>query len=238
MILIRLLIFVGSIVFSLMYFSVRWGMFGSLPSRSELKAIESFSSSEIYASGGELLGKFFIFDHSHVFLEEISPNLLNALLATEDIRFYKHQGTDYRSLMRVVVKNLILRQKNAGGGSTITHQLAKNLFPRTDGGMFALLIDKIQEAIIAGRMERTYTKEEILILYLNTVSFGENVFGIGSASQRFFNKKPLELNVQEAATLVGMLKASNTFNPRLFPERSVSRRNTVIDQCGGLFLNR
>ena len=217
-------------VFGGLYFGVRWGVFGRLPSESELKAIESHTSTEIYAFEGELLGKYYIYDRTHVSLDEISPFVTEALLATEDIRFYSHRGTDYRSMLRVLVKNILLRQPEAGGGSTITRQLVKNLFPRENGGFIGLVIEKLKEGIIAGRLEKVYTKDEILLLYLNTVPFGENVYGISAASQRFFDKSPMELSRQEAATLVGMLKATSSFNPRLHPERANSRRNTVIDQ--------
>lgn len=234
-----ILIGAGAVVILCLYLSIRWGLFGPLPSRSELKAIKSYESSELYAMDGELLGKYFIFDHSQVSLEEISPLVIDALLSIEDIRFYKHHGTDYRSMVRVLVKTIILRQKSAGGGSTITSQLAKNLYPRRNGGRLTLVIEKIKEGIIAGRLERVYSKDEILLLYFNTVSFGENVYGIGAGAQRFFNKAPHELNIQEAATLVGLLKANTAYNPRLFPEKAIERRNLVIGQMNNYdFISR
>ncbi len=225
-----LIVFTGGIAFGGLYLGARWGVFGSLPSKSELKAIDNHTSTEIYAFNGELLGKYYIYDRTHVSLDEISPFVTEALLATEDIRFYRHRGTDYRSMLRVFVKNILLRQPEAGGGSTITRQLVKNIYPRENGGTIGLVIEKLKEGIIAGRLEKVYNKDEILLLYLNTVPFGENVFGISAASQRFFNKTPMELSPQEAATLVGMLKATSSFNPRLHPARAESRRNTVIDQ--------
>lgn len=214
------------------YFLVKSQVFGPVPSTEELKAIKIYNASEILASGGEQLGKYFLYDRTIVTLEEISSNVIEALIATEDVRFYEHKGIDLRSMGRVAVKNIILGQRSAGGGSTITLQLAKNLYPRTHNNIFRLIADKFREAIIARRLEQVYSKDEIIILYLNTVAFGDNVYGISAASSRFFNKSPLQLNDEEAALLIGMLKATQNYNPRLYPERSLLRRNTVISQMG------
>lgn len=214
----------------LLFISVRVGLFGKLPTHNELASVENYLSSEILAEDGRLLGKYFIYDRSHATLEQISENVYHCLIATEDARFYNHSGIDYRSLGRVLFKTLLLQQQSAGGGSTISQQLAKNLFARTNNGFLSMPVNKIREMILARRLERIYSKNEILVLYLNTVPFGDNVFGISAASLRFFNKNPGDLNIEEAAVLIGMLKATAAFNPRLYPERALHRRNTVIGQ--------
>ena len=213
-----------------MHLAVWLGLWGPIPTVDDLAGIENHNSSEIYAQGGEMLGKFYIYDRSSIGLQEIAPVVVHALIATEDVRFYQHRGTDLRSMARVVVKNLLMGDRSAGGGSTINRQLSKNLFPRERKGMFGLVVEKIREGIIARRLERAYSKDEILVLYLNTVPFGDNVFGIAAASQRFFNKHPHHLNTEEAAVLIGMLKATSSFNPRTNPDRALLRRNVVLQQ--------
>ena len=214
-----------------LFFITVWiGLWGKLPAKSELASIENYVSSEIYAEGDELLGKYFIIDRTHVNLEQISENVVNCLIATEDVRFYQHRGIDYRSLGRVLFRTLLMRESSAGGGSTLSQQLAKNLYPRNNNGIFSLPVSKFREFIIARRLEGIYSKNEILLLYLNTVPFGENVFGISAASLRFFNKNPYDLKIEEAAVLVGMLKATSFYNPRRFPERVTERRNVVLGQ--------
>lgn len=214
----------------LLFLSVWAGLWGKLPRMAELASIENQVSSEVYAIDGELLGKYFIYDRSQVSLEQISPNVINSLIATEDARFYRHRGIDYRSLGRVFFKTLLMGETSAGGGSTLSQQLAKNLYTRQNNGIMSLPVSKFREFIIAHRLERIYSKEDILVLYLNTVPLGENVFGISAASLRFFNKNPRDLKVEEAAVLIGMLKATSFYNPRRFPERALQRRNTVIGQ--------
>ncbi len=214
----------------LLFISVRVGLFGKLPTHRELASVENYLSSEVLAEDGRLLGKYFILDRSHANLDQISENVYHCLIATEDARFYNHSGIDYRSLGRVFFKSLLLQHRSAGGGSTISQQLAKNLFARSNNGFLSMPVNKIREMILARRLEKIYSKNEILVLYLNTVPFGENVFGISAASLRFFNKNPKDLKKEEAAVLIGMLKATSTFNPRLHPERALHRRNTVIGQ--------
>lgn len=232
--LIRMVIIwgMGSMVGFFLIFQIlaRIGFFGEVPRMEELKDIENHNSSKVFAADGEILGKYFIYDRNAVTLEELSPWVIPALISTEDARFFRHNGTDYISLGRVVIKNILLGQRSAGGGSTITRQLAKNLYPRQRRGIIWLVGEKVREGIIASRLERVYTKEEILTLYLNTVPFGENVYGIAAASQRFFSKHPGQLSIEEAATLIGTLQATTTFNPRLNPEASQNRRNVVIGQ--------
>ncbi|MDH3712209.1 MAG: transglycosylase domain-containing protein, partial [Cyclobacteriaceae bacterium] len=157
-------------------------------------------------------------------------HLIEALVATEDVRFFEHQGVDFWSLFRVAFKTVLLQDQSSGGGSTITQQLAKNIFPRTGNGRFSLPISKVKEMVIAGRIEQVYSKSEILALYLNTVSFGYNSYGIETASRRFFNKSPERLSIQESAMLVGMLKATTLYNPHRNPELAIDRRNVVISQ--------
>ncbi|MFN6945238.1 MAG: penicillin-binding protein 1A [Cytophagaceae bacterium] len=225
LLLLALVLFLG-----IFFMTVRAGFFGKIPSHSELKEIDNYTASEIYSSDGVLLGKYYIQDRSNVRFEDLAPALIQALVATEDARFYKHSGIDYKSMFRVLVKSLMMQDESSGGGSTISQQLAKNLFPRENHRYLSMPINKIREMIIASRMEDIYSKEEIVTLYLNTVPFGENAYGIGSASKRFFNKKPAELNTEEAAVLIGMLKATTLYNPKRYPERSKERRNTVLGQ--------
>ena len=220
----------GTIVLALFFMAVYFGFTGHVPSTRQLNDIVNPQASEVYSEDGKLLGRYYIENRSNVAFSEISPNVINALIATEDARFYEHRGIDEIALLRVMVKTLLFRDKSAGGGSTLSQQIAKNLFPRNDIGILSLPINKLREAIIAYRLERIYSKEEILTLYLNTVPFAENIYGIEIAAERFFSKKPKDLAVEEAAVLVGMLKANNYYNPRTHPERSEERRNIVINQ--------
>lgn len=204
--------------------------FGPLPTFEELENPKSSLASEVYSSDGKVLGKYYIQNRTNVHFDDLSENLVNALKATEDIRFEEHSGIDIRGLMRVLFKTVILRQKESGGGSTITQQLAKNLFPREQFSGMKLVLRKIKEWIIAVKLERNYTKEEIIAMYFNTVEFGSNAFGIKSASQTFFAKEPSELNVEESAVLVGLLKAPTYYSPVRNPENSTGRRNVVLLQ--------
>lgn len=214
----------------LFFLIVYVGFTGPVPSSDELQKIKNPVASEVYASDGRLLGRYYVENRSNISFDQISPNVINALVATEDSRFYHHRGIDEIALLRVFVKSVLLQDHSSGGGSTLSQQIAKNLFPRKTFGPLTMPVNKLRESIIAYRLERLYTKEEILALYLNTVPFAENTFGIGVASERFFSKAPSKLAVHEAATLIGMLKANNSYNPRKNPERSLERRNVVIDQ--------
>ncbi len=224
------LFFAGVLMLILLFFSVYIGLLGKIPDSGELNRIKTPNATEVFSLDGKLLGRFYVENRSSARFNEISPNVINALVATEDARFYEHRGIDEVALLRVFFKSILLQDKSSGGGSTLSQQIAKNLFPRQPLGLFTIPVSKIREAIIAYRLERIYTKEEILTLYLNTVPFGENIFGIEVASERFFSKSPADLTVPEAAVLVGILKANNLFNPRLHPEKSLQRRNVVIDQ--------
>jgi penicillin-binding protein 1A len=218
----------GVILFSLFFLAVYFGFTGHVPGTRQLNDIASPQASEVFSEDGKLLGRYYIENRSNVKFGEISLNVIHALVATEDARFYEHRGIDEIALLRVFVKTIILRDRSAGGGSTLSQQIAKNLFPRNDVGILSMPVNKLREAIIAYRLERIYSKEDILTLYLNTVPFSENIFGIEVAAERYFSKKPADLTVDEASVLVGMLKANNYYNPRLHPERSKDRRNVVI----------
>ena len=200
------------------------------PSRDELTTIKNAVASEVYSADSVLLGRYFIQDRTEVKYEDISPDLIDALIATEDVRFYQHNGIDYRSLGRVLVKSILLQNESSGGGSTITQQLAKNLFPRKSYWMASMLVNKLREAVIALRLESIYSKEDILALYLNTIPFADNTYGIQSAAKRFFSTTSKELTLEQAGVLVGMLKATHYYNPRLFPDRARQRRNVVFGQ--------
>jgi penicillin-binding protein 1A len=223
--------------FIVLFIMIAQGKLGFMPTFEELENPQTNLASEIYTDNGELLDKFFIENRSLVEFEELSPYLVDALIATEDVRFRRHSGIDPRGLTRVVVKSLLLGQ-DAGGGSTISQQLAKNLFPRDTtrndtkiGRAIHLSIVKFKEWNTAVRLERSYTKNEIITMYLNTVPFGgEAVIGIKSASRTFFDTTTDSLQIEEAAILVGMLKAPTRFNPYLNPENAKARRNIVIDQ--------
>jgi penicillin-binding protein 1A len=209
---------------------IYYGTFGDTPTYNELENIKNDEASKIYTADNILIGKFFFQNRTNLRYKTIAPDVFNALIATEDARFYEHKGVDFRSLLRVVIKTIILGDKSAGGGSTLSQQLAKNLYGRERYKFLSMPINKGKEMITAYRLEKIYTKEEIITLYLNTVPFGENVYGIESASRRFFSKSAANLSTIEAATLIGMLKASTSYNPRLHPEKSLIRRNTVINQ--------
>ncbi|MFW2376764.1 MAG: transglycosylase domain-containing protein, partial [Cellulophaga baltica] len=213
------------LLFILFILSIRIGLWGEIPTKKELGNLEYQKASEVYAADSTLIGKYYLFDRQPIAFEEFPENLLEALISIEDERFYSHSGVDYPSLMRVAFKSILMQDKSSGGGSTITQQLAKNLYPREERKNTNIAVDKIKEMFIAARLEDIYSKEELLYHYLNTVSFGDNTFGIESASLKFFNKKARNLNTEEAAVLVGMLKATYGYNPRVFPENSLKRRN-------------
>ena len=212
----------------LLFGAVYIGLFGKLKSEEDLKSINQANASEIFSSDGVLLGKYFVQNRSSIGFDEIPPMVVDALIATEDSRFFEHEGIDFYSIPRVVIKTIILGDNSGGGGSTISQQLIKNLFGRHDYGALSIPVNKLKENITALKLEEIYSKEEIITLYLNTVSFGENVFGIKAAARRYFNKTTGELSINEAATLIGMLKANTAYNPRLHPKRSLERRNTVL----------
>ncbi len=227
--LVLILLFLA-ISISLFIVAVNFGIFGHLYTKEEIKAFENETASLVFSSDEQLLGKFFTEDRTNIDFEQIPSYLIDALVATEDARYFEHEGIDSRSLFRVLLKSILLNNKSSGGGSTITQQLAKNMYGRKSYGFLSIPINKTKEAILAYRIENIFNKEEILRLYLNTVPFGENVYGIEAASGRFFNKSVEDLKIEEAAILVGILKANTFYNPRLYPEHALARRNIVLDQ--------
>lgn len=215
----------------LLFFTISIGWWGFMPSFEELENPKSNLASEIYSADGELLGTFFIHNRSNVQYDKISEEMVHALLATEDIRFRHHSGVDIRSVFRVLIRNILGGERSAGGGSTLTQQLAKNLFPRQqDLSTAEIAIIKLKEWVTAARLERNYTKDEIIAMYLNTVDFGSHAYGIRSAAKTYFNTTPDALKAEEAALLVGLLKAPSWYHPIRNPERAFKRRQVVLSQ--------
>ena len=225
-----------AVLLVMLFILIAAGKLGPLPSFEELENPDNSLAAEVYSEDNVLLGKFYIQNRTWTDYEDISPYVVDALIATEDIRFYRHSGIDFRGLARVLVKTIILGQ-NTGGGSTITQQLAKNLFLPRDLSNYPaivrgakLVVAKFKEWQTAVRLERSYTKEEIITMYLNVFDFLYNAVGINSASRIYFNTTPDSLNIEQSAMLVGMLKNSIVYNPRRNEESALSRRNVVIGQ--------
>jgi len=219
-------IFLGGLVFFILVITaISLGWLGYMPSMKELENPESSVASEVYAADGSLLGKYYIKNRSNSKFSEISPNVFNALIATEDERFADHSGIDGIAVIRAVVFG-----GSRGGGSTITQQLALNLFNERASNKLVRIFQKLKEWVVAVKLEKNLTKNEIITLYLNTVPFGDNTYGIKNAALTFFSKPPGELELEEAAVLIGMLKGNTIYNPRRNPERATARRNTVLDQ--------
>jgi len=205
-----------------------FGVFGKMPSLKQLENPSILQSSEVFAADGTMMGKYYRErgNRSSVSYSDISKHVINALVATEDERYYNHSGIDFKRTFGAIIK-----LGKDGGGSTITQQLAKNLFnDKVSNNPIARSIQKLKEYIIAIRLERNFTKEEIIALYLNAVPYGDNVYGIRNASKTFFQKEPDRLNINEAAMLVGMLKANSLYNPRSNPKPAFERRNIVLGQ--------
>jgi len=213
----------------LLFFSIANGWLGFMPTFEELENPKSNLASEIISADQKILGTYYVENRSNVHYFDLSPNLIDALIATEDIRFDNHSGIDSKATARVMFG--VLTGTHKGGGSTITQQLAKNLFPRKyNRSKPELLIIKFKEWVTAVKLERNYTKQEIIAMYLNTVPFGSNAYGIKSASRTFFNKKPIELSVEESALLIGVLKAPTRYSPARNPDRAIKRREIVLSQ--------
>lgn len=217
-------------LFTLLIYGTAHEWFGELPSFEELENPKSNLASEVYTSDGKVLGKYFYQNRTNVQYEELSEFLPIALIATEDERYNEHSGIDFRSLGRVFIGLVTGQTGSTGGGSTVSQQLAKNLFPRKDLTKFQLVMRKFKEWVIAVRLERQYTKEEIVAMYFNTFDFVNNAVGIKSAATVYFNKTPQELNITESAMLVGMLKNPALFNPLRFYDTTLHRRNVVLTQ--------
>ena len=216
----------------IMFVFINLGWMGYLPPIDELQNPKSKYATEIYSSDLQLLGRYFYSKQNRVGVHynEISKNVVNALVATEDVRFYDHSGIDGRSLTRALILTGIAHRKNSGGGSTITQQLAKQLYSPQAGNLIQRALQKPIEWVISIKLEKLYTKEEILAMYLNQFDFLNNAVGIKSASQIYFSKLPADLKVEEAATLVGMCKNPAYFNPVRFNKRTMERRNVVLNQ--------
>ncbi len=227
---LALVVLTGIMGFLALVLLVYFEAFGEVPDVADLKEIKQAEATEVYTKDGKLIGKYFIENRDIANAEDIPQHLVDALIATEDVRFMNHNGIDYRALGRVIFKTILLGDEGSGGGSTISQQLIKNLFPRQYRGFLSVPVAKIKESIAATRLEETYTKREIIWLYLNTVPFGEDVYGIETAAERYFSKPIQDLNLQESATLVGMLKGPNGYHPIRYPEKSKQRRNTVLAQ--------
>ncbi|WP_420458580.1 transglycosylase domain-containing protein [Neolewinella sp.] len=221
-------VLIVAVLFVFLFTGVMLGAYGPLPDAEELANIENADASSIYAADGPLLGKYFQINRVSVPAEAISPYVTEALVATEDARFFEHQGIDARALVRVAIRTVLMGDRSGGGGSTISQQLAKQLYPRQRYDRLGVLKMKLREMVIASRLEGVYTKPELLNLYLNTVPFGENAYGIEVAAGRFFAKPAAKLNLQESAVLIGLLKANTTYSPRSHPDKSTGRRNVVL----------
>lgn len=223
------------IVVITLFILISKGKLGPMPSFSELENPEYYLAAEVYSEDEVLLGKISIENRTWTDYRDLSPYLVNALIATEDIRYYRHSGIDIRGLARAVVKTMLMGQ-NTGGGSTITQQLAKLLYPRDTVKVSAIVrsmrlgVSKFKEWQTAVRLEKSYTKEEIIAMYLNKYDFLYHAIGIRSASRVYFNTTPDSLKIEQAAVLIGMLKNSSLYNPVRFPDRMLARRNVVLSQ--------
>jgi penicillin-binding protein 1A len=217
------------LLFFLVVMLTSMGTFGELPEVEELQNPKNNLASIVYSSDGNVLGKFYKENRVNVKYNELSPNLVNALIATEDARFMEHSGVDLKALFRSVT-GVLTGRTSAGGGSTLTQQLAKMQFPRENLSKFQLVFRKVKEWIIAVRLEKLYTKQEIMVMYLNKFDFLNLAVGVKSASQIYFNTSPDKLNIPQAAMLVGMAKNPSLFNPVRFAERTQQRRNVVLHQ--------
>ena len=219
-----------SVVLLVVYFALlSHGVFGYMPTFDELENPKENLATRIYSSDGQLLGTYFRENRSHVRYDSISPNVIDALIATEDVRFYDHCGIDFKSLPRVF-KGILTGNSAKGGGSTISQQLAKMLFPRQKMNKLEFINRKFQEWVIATKIESRYTKEEIITMYLNKFDFLNLAVGIESASRIYFDTIPLGLTKTQAAMLVGMAQNPSMYNPIRFPEKALDRRNTVLSQ--------
>lgn len=217
----------GIIAFAIFITMIGYGVFGEIPSFRTIEHPKSNQATEVISEDGKVLGTYFVKNRSNVDFKEISPNVINALIATEDIRFKDHSGIDFKRTFTIFLYAIIGKKQ---GGSTITQQLALNLFSEEGRAKnsFKRIIQKFQEWVIALKLERNYTKEEIITMYLNTVDFGNNAYGIKAAARVYFNTTPDRLTVPQAAVLIGLQKGITRYSPTRNPERSLQRRNTVM----------
>ena len=222
----------GMLTVILAFVAIWFGMIGYMPDIEDLQNPINRFATQVYSADGKVLGTWNLNKENRIVIpyKKMSPYLIKALVATEDERFYEHSGIDFRALGRAIVKRGILGQTNAGGGSTITQQLAKQLYSEKAGSTMERLLQKPIEWVIAVKLERYYTKEEILALYLNYFDFLHNAVGIKTAANTYFNKEPKNLTLCESATLIGLCKNPSLFNPVRYPERARERRNVVLSQ--------
>jgi len=227
-----ILLVLGIIASALGFTAIYNGWIGYMPPIEELQNPINRFATQIYSSDGKIMGTWNYNRENRIMVDytQLSPSLVQALVATEDVRFYDHSGVDFIALGRAVVKRGIFRQKSAGGGSTITQQLAKQLYSETAHSVFERLLQKPIEWVIAVKLERNYTKDEIIAMYLNYFDFLHNAVGIKTASNTYFSKEPKDLTVPESAVLIGLCKNPSYFNPVRHPERSLERRNVVLHQ--------
>ncbi len=211
------------------------GLFAKIPSFEELEHPDSKLATQVFAEDGEVLATFHIENRTYVPYEDLSENLVYAAVSTEDARFYKHSGIDMKGLGRVFFKTLLMRDSSQGGGSTITQQLAKTLYPRREvksripgWSKVVMVFTKLKEWITAVKIERDYTKDEIMDMYLNSIFFGSSAYGVKAAAETFFAKAPANLTIEEAALLIGMVNKPTRYNPALHPDLALERRNFVI----------
>ena len=221
-----------ALVCVIIFFSISKGWVGYMPPVEDLENPNYKFATEVLSEDGKVLGTYSYSKENRVYIGygDLSPNIINALIATEDVRFTEHSGIDAKALFRAIVKRGVLMQKNAGGGSTITQQLSKQLYSPSADNIIERLFQKPIEWVIAVKLERYYTKEEILTMYLNKFDFLNNAVGIKTAAFTYFGSEPKDLKIEEAATLIGMCKNPSLYNPVRFNERSRGRRNVVLDQ--------
>lgn len=225
-------------ILALILFIAGVALFAEIPSFEELENPKTNLATQIISEDGKIINTFHIENRTFVEFDDLPESLVDAAIATEDVRFHRHSGIDFRSLARVAVKSVLLGNVGAGGGgSTITQQLAKTLFPREEATssfpgarLIKLVTTKFKEWITAVKLERNYTKDEILTMYMNTIFFGSNAYGIRSAANTFFAKDPIDLNIEESALLVGMVNKPTRYNPTINPDHSLKRRNHVLSQ--------
>ena len=226
------LLLLGLFAGFMLFYSINKGWVGYMPPLEDLENPDYKFATQVFSADGEVLGTYSYSKDNRIYVgyDELSPHLINALIATEDVRFASHSGIDFKALMRAIVKRGILLQPEAGGGSTITQQLSKQLYSPSAENVLERLFQKPIEWVIAVKLERNFTKEEILTMYLNKFDFLYNAVGIKTAAHTYFSCLPSELKIEEAATLVGMCKNPSLYNPRRFNERSLGRRNVVLSQ--------
>ena len=224
------IIIAGIVSVFTLFTMISYGMLGFMPSFDELENPKSNLATEVISSDQKLLGNYFRENRSYSLYDELSPNIVNALIATEDVRFYDHSGIDARGLARVIFRTIIMQDQSSGGGSTITQQLAKLLFHGQAGSRIERAFQKLKEWVIAVKLERSYTKDEILSMYLNKAEFIYDAYGIKSAAQTFFSTSTDSIKVEEAAVIIGMLKNPALYNPVRRRELTQDRRNVVLHQ--------